>query len=232
MKAKVYNLVILDKSGSMNVIRDAAVSGLNETIGSVKALAEKFGEDQPQFITLVAFCGCGLKYMVDNMPASEVQLLTSKDYVPCCNTPLFDAIGVACSKLHEQIKNVEGAIAQVTIITDGMENSSKEYSAGAVRKLISDYKKEGWSFAYIGANQNVEEVGAMLNISNTLCFAENVEDAKIMFARQNRARRNWNESVLDAINYCMDENYLKKELSSMDGSYFKDTDKEDDDKKK
>ena len=53
---KVYNVIILDKSGSMSSIARQAVDGVNETIGSIKSAQEK-NPDQEHIVTLVAFCG-------------------------------------------------------------------------------------------------------------------------------------------------------------------------------
>ena len=54
---KVYNVIILDKSGSMSSIARQAIDGVNETIGSIKRAQEK-NSDQQHLVTLVAFCGC------------------------------------------------------------------------------------------------------------------------------------------------------------------------------
>ena len=98
-KMKVYNVIILDKSGSMSSIARQAVDGVNETIGSIKSAQEK-NPDQEHIVTLVAFCGCELKSIYDNAPVSEVKTLTDRDYRPCCMTPLYDAIGTTISRVH------------------------------------------------------------------------------------------------------------------------------------
>ena len=60
-KTQVYNVVILDKSGSMESIRQAAIDGFNETLNGIKKAQEKYAETQDHFVTLVAFCGCEIK---------------------------------------------------------------------------------------------------------------------------------------------------------------------------
>ena len=62
MKTKVFNVIILDKSGSMSSIARQAVDGVNETIGSIRSAQEK-NPDQEHIVTLVAFCGCEMKAM-------------------------------------------------------------------------------------------------------------------------------------------------------------------------
>ena len=58
MKTQIYNLVVLDRSGSMQSIRKAAVDGFNETLAGIKKAQERFAETQNHFISLVAFCSC------------------------------------------------------------------------------------------------------------------------------------------------------------------------------
>ena len=67
MKTKVFNVIILDKSGSMSSIARQAIDGVNETIGSIRSAQEK-NPDQEHIVTLVAFCGCEMKAIYDNVP--------------------------------------------------------------------------------------------------------------------------------------------------------------------
>ena len=78
-------------------------------------------------------------------------------------TPLYDAIGNTITAVHRMMENDRNAIASVTIITDGYENASKEYTHTAIRSLIEAYKSEGWLFAYIGADHDVEAVSFSLS---------------------------------------------------------------------
>ncbi|MBQ1731477.1 MAG: hypothetical protein II037_04640, partial [Bacteroidales bacterium] len=86
-KDKIYNLVILDKSGSMSSIAEAAISGFNETVGGIRAAQEKYAETQEHFVSLMVFCDCEKRLVYDNVPVAEVKQLTSRDYRPCCCTP-------------------------------------------------------------------------------------------------------------------------------------------------
>jgi hypothetical protein len=64
-KAQVYNVIILDKSGSMESIRQAAISGFNETLNGIKKAQEKFADTQEHYVSLVAFCSCETKQIFD-----------------------------------------------------------------------------------------------------------------------------------------------------------------------
>ena len=194
----VYNVIILDKSGSMSSIARQAVDGVNETIGSIKSAQEK-NPDQQHMVTLVAFCGCELKTIYDNTPVAEVKPLTDKDYRPCCMTPLYDAVGSTITRVHTLKGNDENSLALVTIITDGYENASREFSLKALKSLIDSYKEQGWQFTYIGADHDVEEVAFSLHIDHSLQFDKSEEGTQMMFAKERRARNRWTESVCEAL---------------------------------
>ena len=166
-KAQVYNVIILDKSGSMESIRQAAISGFNETLNGIKKAQEKFADTQEHYVSLVAFCSCETKQIFDKVPVEDARHLTMEDYQPCCCTPLYDAMGFTLTTMRKHVKSIEDAVMVVTIITDGMENDSKEYTGAAVKQLVEQLKGEGWTFTYMGANQDSSEMGAMAKDTST-----------------------------------------------------------------
>lgn len=169
-KTQVFNLIILDRSGSMSLIRDAAIDGLNETLAGIRTAQEKFADTQDHYVSLVTFCGCEIGHTFDKTPVAETVPLKPKDYVPCCSTPLLDAMGYALTTLDKYMQEQEDAVAVVTIITDGMENSSKEYDRKTIRTLVERLRGEGWTFTYMGANQDSIEVAETLSIRNARNF--------------------------------------------------------------
>jgi len=206
MKTKVFNVIILDKSGSMTNIARQAVDGVNETIGSIKSAQEK-NPDQEHIVTLVAFCGCEMKTIYDNLPVAEVKTLTDKDYRPCCMTPLYDAIGMTITRVHSLKSQEENSLAIVTIITDGYENASHEFTQTAIRSLIESYKEQGWQFTYIGADHDVEQVAFSLNIQHTLKFDKTAAGTRAMFDKERASRRKW----ADKMSHIMAEPCVSKE---------------------
>lgn len=195
MNSKIYNVVILDKSGSMTSIRKQAVDSVNETFGCIRSMRKKNAE-QEQFVTLVAFCGCEQKVIYENTPIEKVHNITLADYEPCCMTPLYDAIGNVCTRLHTTIKDDASASVAVTIVTDGYENASREFSAKAIKALIEAYKQEGWMFAYIGADHDVESVAFNLSIDNTMTWEKTEEGTEEMAKIVNESRVQWADCML------------------------------------
>ena len=188
-KTQIYNLVILDKSGSMESIRKEAIDGYNETLGSIKATQLKFIDTQEHYVSLAAFCDCGIDMIYDMTPIKDADKLTKEKYDPCCCTPLFDAIGKTVKALKKKkIADVEDAAVLVTIITDGYENSSKEWDGKAVSKLIEECKEEGWMFSFVGAGEDVVKVATTISITNTMVWENTSEGTKKMFDIENDAR--------------------------------------------
>ncbi len=190
-KTQVYNVIILDKSGSMETIRTAAIDGFNETLAGIKKAQEKYAETQEHFVSLLTFCSCERKYVFDKVPVKEALPLTMEDYQPCCCTPLYDAMGFTLTSMHNHVRKVEDAVVVVTIITDGLENASKEYSGSAVKQLVEELKKEGWTFTYMGANQNSVEIAFTLSIRNARNFDYSAQGTKKGMAKEASTRMNF-----------------------------------------
>ena len=184
----VYNLVILDKSGSMESIRKEAIDGYNETLGAIRAAQLKHMDTQRHYVSLAAFCDCGIDMIYDKTPIAEAEKLTKEKYEPCCCTPLFDAIGKTVKKLKADIKDIEDAAVLVTIITDGYENSSKEWTWPAIKTLIEECKEDGWMFSFIGAGEDVVKVASTISITNTVVWEQTTEGTKEIFKNENEAQ--------------------------------------------
>lgn len=192
---EVYNLIILDRSGSMTSIRNQAIAGVNETIGTIRAAGKE--NDMPQKVTITSFCGCSIKNFCNNTEATAVPVMTEKDYEPCCSTPLYDAMGQSLTALRETVKNRTDVAVSVTIITDGYENSSTKWTASQIKALVELLKADGWLFAYIGANQDLIEIQQTLSINNTMAFCCTDEGTKDMFEKERNARMTWAKKVKD-----------------------------------
>ena len=190
-KTQVFNVIILDKSGSMENIRQAAVSGFNETLNGIKKAQEKYVDTQEHYVSLLTFCDCEKKYVFDKVLVSKARPLTMDDYQPCCCTPLYDAMGFTLTNMRNHVKKVDDAVVVVTIITDGYENASKEYTGAAVKKLVEELKGEGWTFTYMGANQDSVEVAFNLSIRNARNFDYSEQGTMMGMAKDTSTRMNF-----------------------------------------
>lgn len=201
-KTPIYNLVILDKSGSMESIRTEAINGYNETLGSIKATQLKHIDTQEHFVSLAAFCDCGIDMIYDMTPIKDAEKLTREKYDPCCCTPLFDAIGKTVKELKRKTAEIEGAAFLVTIITDGYENASKEWNSKSVSALIDTCKEEGWMFSFIGAGVDVVRVAQTISITNTMVWENTSKGTDVMFDTENQARARFCDFLAEELCSC------------------------------
>ena len=190
-KTQIFNVIILDRSGSMQTIRQAAVDGFNETLAGIKKAQEKYGDTQEHFVSLVTFCGCETRHVFDKVPVGEAHPLSMKDYEPCCTTPLYDAMGLTLTAMHKQTKDMEDVAVVVTIITDGNENASKEYNGSSIKALVETLRKEGWTFTYMGANQDAMEVAMSMSIRNARNFDYSSEGTRDSMRKDAKTRMNF-----------------------------------------
>lgn len=203
-KRKVHNLLILDESGSMQSIYQPALTGVNETLQTIRE-AQKEHTDQDHFVSLIAFDSSHYNQIYRNTPAEMAIDITPEQYRPGGCTPLFDAMGRSINEL----RGVAGKddVVLVTIITDGYENASREYDGKAIKSLVEVMKSQGWVFTYIGANQDVEAVANAMSIDNHLSFEASLTGASDMFDKEIRCRKKFFSKItadLRMPNACFD----------------------------
>ena len=186
-KHQVHNLIILDESGSMHSIKETTIQGFNEIVQTVKGLESEHPE-QEHFISLITFNGIrqNLVHFID--PARRLDQLDSSSYRPDASTPLFDALGFGINKLKRVLEGVRDYNVLVTILTDGEENASREFSGLEIRRMIQELKLNRWTFTYIGTDHDVKKMAASISVNNTMKFDKNEVEMKKMFEKEKTAR--------------------------------------------
>lgn len=141
-KPKTNVIVILDKSGSMEAVRQATINGFNEYLAGLR-------KDSPDAnLSLTLF-----NHSVDRRearPVKNIKPINMNTYQPDGSTSLYDAV---CSTLKDSKTSKDKNL--VVIITDGQENTSTTYTEKDLAKLVSELEGKGnWTFVYLGANQD------------------------------------------------------------------------------
>jgi len=193
-KHKVFNLILLDESGSMQSIKQATIDGFNEVVQTVKGVEIQFPE-QEHFITLVTFNGLAIKTLLSVQPVKNLALIDGQKYRPDASTPLFDAIGFSLNNLVREVEQYKDYNVLVTILTDGEENASTEFSGLAIKRMIDELSLKNWTFTYIGANHDVADFALKISITNTMSYMADPVDMKRMFEREKNARMNYSEKI-------------------------------------
>lgn len=191
---RIFNLIILDESGSMEVIKRQAINGFNETVQTIR-LAQKKHTEQEHFVSLVTFNSKAIRTVYDKIPAEEVKQLDDDAFRPNGMTPLFDAMGLSLTALKRVVESDDMVL--VTIITDGEENSSVEFIGETIKKLVEGHKANGWVFAFIGANQDANRVAATFSVTNVMSFDYSERGTQQMFVRERAARTRFFDRIAE-----------------------------------
>ena len=158
---------IIDKSGSMHHLSNDTIGSFNSVIDEQKN-SDKKGD---VYVTTVMFNNQHNKTH-DRKNIKEIEHITEKDYTAQGSTALLDAVGDTINELsgNEEIKNHK---FMFVIITDGYENSSKEYTTEQIKKLIESKKADNWDFIFLGANIDAVKAAGDIGISSK--FARNFD---------------------------------------------------------
>ena len=153
-RTPIHISIVLDRSGSMGHIADDIVGGFNEFLDRQK---ETEGEAR---VTLVQFDSEDpFEVLIDGSDLQDVAHLSRSAYQPRSLTPLYDAVGRMITRLDTAIleradegKPIEDQV--VVIVTDGLENASKEFDRTKVFEMVTQRRELGWVFVFLGADQD------------------------------------------------------------------------------
>ena len=142
-------IIVLDRSGSMHTIKKDMEGGLNQFFADQKKEPGRCSVTLTQFDTdyEIVYSGKDLK----DVPKAEL--------IPRGSTALLDAIGRTIHEVGSRLAKTDEADRPgriiFLIITDGMENASKEFDQVAIKALVEKQtNKYSWCFVYLGANQD------------------------------------------------------------------------------
>ncbi|RIV25472.1 VWA domain-containing protein [Fibrisoma montanum] len=189
---KIFNLILLDESGSMESIKAATLSGFNEVVQTIKGASQQFPEQQ-HTVTLVTFNGLGISTRLDNQPAPQLTQLTDELFRPSASTPLYDAMGRSLMRMEWLTEKETDYTVLVSILTDGYENASREFSGPQIQALVERLKQQNWSFTYMGANHAVQQTAMSLSIHQSITFQTNEADMKDLFDKERKGRTTFYE---------------------------------------
>ena len=157
MSEQINNLhviMVLDESGSMNGIRDDIIGSVN---GFIREQQQININDTETIMSLIKF-NSNVFPVYEKILLKDVKEITSTDYRPNNNTALYDAVGFAMAKYSDE-KNV-----CIIVVTDGQENSSKEYTHKKMSEMIEKRKQDRWNFIYLSADLSLVQQGENIGI--------------------------------------------------------------------
>lgn len=193
---------ILDKSGSMSGLESDTIGGFNSMLNQQKKLAGKCR------VTTVLF-NERMELLHDRIDLEALSPLTEEQYVAGGMTALNDAVGRTIKKIINVQKQTNEAYQAdrvlFVIITDGYENSSREYTDSHIRNLIKKVQREyEWEVIFLGANMDANEVADNLGINEDYAvdYLADEEGTKLNFETMNKAVEKVRSGVtLDAADF-------------------------------
>lgn len=220
-KLMVYNLIVLDESGSMAGVCRQTISGCNETLATIRNAQQKNDAKQEHRVSIYCFDSEHSRYLIEDESIDHVSDITESDYCPNACTPLYDALGFTLSRLEKQMDETDG-IAVVTIITDGEENSSQTFTYAQIKSMIQHLKERGVVFTFIGANIDAADVAASLNIESSMQFEQTEEGMREMFCRENASRNHFYSSLAEEQERRshLSEEERRREYQALNSHYF------------
>ncbi|MFM7807369.1 MAG: vWA domain-containing protein [Planctomycetota bacterium] len=155
--------VILDRTGSMESIRQDTIGGFNGF------LREQQAQPTPATFTLVQFDSQAPYEVLHSFtPIGMIPPLTEASYVPRAGTPLFDAIGRGITDLEGRLEAMPAdqrpAKVVFVIVTDGHENASREFTGRRVKAMIEARRRGGWNFVFLSADEQAIPDGDSVGI--------------------------------------------------------------------
>lgn len=144
--------VILDRTGSMESIREDTIGGFNAFLNQQKA------EPGLATLTLVQFDSQDPYEVIHKFkPVEAVPELTRETFVPRASTPLLDAMGRGINDLGKSLTEMKDeekpSRVVLVIITDGQENSSCEFRKDQIAKMIQEKQSQSaWQFVFLSAD--------------------------------------------------------------------------------
>ena len=199
----IYNLIILDESGSMEVVKDATINGFRDLASHMISISQEI-PSQNHFISLITFNGDGIRNRLTMQPIIELAAISNRDYKPYSTTPLYDAICKSVLTLKHELYGMNDYGVLVTIITDGQENTSKEFSLKETKLLIENMSQDSrWGFGLIGANIDLKETASSLSIPliRTIEFAHTDVSVGDMFRRYGKAQKTLSDVFANGGNF-------------------------------
>lgn len=150
MKPSTELVFILDKSGSMSGLEQDTLGGFNSMLVKQQQL------DEPCLITTILF-DHSVQLVHDRVDIQQIEPMTAEQYQAGGYTALLDALGMAINRISGIQENTPKAQrtdkVMLVIITDGEENSSREYQIAQIRSMIEQQQQRfNWEFVFLGAN--------------------------------------------------------------------------------
>lgn len=181
-KQNVLVAVVVDKSGSMSTCVNETITGFNEYLAGLRK------EKEVNYAFSLTLFDTEFTNRHVAVPLDKVENLTAENYVPSGFTALYDAIGSTVRAIDHSGVKFDKSI--VVILTDGQENSSREYRLEQIKATIQAKEAQGnWTFVFLGADLNAPAVGMAMGVQVANSSSYDPAQSKAMYSTLGHATR-------------------------------------------
>lgn len=169
-KKQTYIALVIDRSGSMSGVRDAAFTGINEQLSTIRKNAKKGGNT---FVTYIQFDDV-IETIFDQTAAENLKDIVYSEYEPRGSTAMLDAVGTAIESFTTKVIETSDTAYLIIVVSDGYENASrKETYATLAEKIKKLEATDKWTFTYMLSNIDLSIITDKLGASagNVSSFA-------------------------------------------------------------
>lgn len=201
-KGKSEIIIILDRSGSMSDIKTDMEGGIKTYIEEQKKLPGECYVSLYQFDT-------DYDAVFEN---KDIKSVSNIFLIPRGGTALLDAIGKTINSIGERLdKTLENERPEsviIVVITDGEENSSKEFTLEQIKKLIKHQTDVyNWRFIFLGADQDAIKSGTTMGFASasSMSFAKSSKGILSTFDTFNKASTHYRTAGAAASAYVVSD---------------------------
>ncbi len=212
MKADYTHItVILDRTGSMESIRDDTIGGFNAFL-----TAQQEAEAGRATLSLVQFDSRDPYEVIHHFaPLAEIPPLTRETFVPRATTPLLDALGRGMNDLESRLTALAERPSRVVfvVITDGMENASREFSKAQVAQMIrAKQKMYDWQFVFLSADIDAVHEAEYLGVATAaaMSFDRSAAGTRGAFESLSAKLANYRSGKCDQMAFDQDDRQKQK----------------------
>lgn len=209
MEKYVKIINIIDKSGSMGSMIDTAINGFNEF------LIEQQNVEGKALVTTVLFSNLYQK-LYESIDIKDCYQLDKNNYIPGGMTALYDAIGKTIQQELDILGNLPNEERPekylCVILTDGYENSSREYNRDKIKSLIGEMKESfNWEFIFLAANEDASLTAETMGISkgNSYAFTNSADGLKDAYRGVSYAAMSYRTRTVSDTNFDLMDEYRK-----------------------
>lgn len=214
--SKTICTLIWDRSYSMQGIKEASVSGVNEWINQLRGDDRDPDADVRVSISMFDYHQGQMMFenLISMQKLADVKDVEMDQFVPRGGTPLIDAVMTAIMRIRETVGDRKDIKVVIAIQTDGMERDSKTYGWGDLAAEMKRCEEDGFQVTFMGAGIDPYEMGKKMGLSSdkVISYKTDVASTREAFRRTGTATRMFASGASASVAYSAEDKMMSGDL--------------------